>query len=482
MKKLLCLMLCLLMTVGVFAACAKSDPEKEKVSETESTTTNNPDNNGDVVSDKPLVYGLSMSGITVSETDDRGRLINIWVLEPETMDVPSYQGRKVDPMISFEYGADGKLTKIDGEPVTYDAQGNATAGEGEEVMPVTLEYHSNGSIKKITTTWSDESMSMVIFNSYDEQGRFVQDGMEVTAGGTTTRGISQTCVYEERKITLTMKDGDTVAGTYILELNEKGQPTKATMTEEGDEEGEEGEEMSWTWDGDLLTCYTESFQRGIEGAAPTTCIWKVLHTYDEKGNRIKTEVKENDELREYTTFDYDEEGRLFEVITYDEDDEETEFVCFEYDEDGTLLTVTEETDLETLVYDGQGRLLRYESLSENYLLNILVGYEETIREYVYDVDKSAPYAYYEMETVNEYDDEMELIKAGETKVIFYSEHDDLVDETTGEEIENREYNQDQWGNYMDSENNNEIYYFQKYLNEDGTLYYYTAAGVKTNVE
>ena len=40
---------------------------------------------------------------------------------------------------------------------------------------------------------------------------------------------------------------------------------------------------------------------------------------------------------------------------------------------------------------------------------------------------------------------------------------------------------DSWGNYMDPESN-EIYYFQKYLNEDGTLYYYTAAGVKTNVE
>lgn len=488
MKKLLCLLLCLLLTAGVLVACASNDTDKEAGSGTESTTGNNDDNKDDdnkddddddngVVAQKSFLYGLSMEGIALIELDEQGRLINLWDLEMDTLEPYSYRGQKSDPTFSFVYGEDGKLTEISELPVIYDAQGNTTLGEGEDGMAATIEYHPNGSVKSMIVSVSDESMTMNVVYGFDAQGRFDQVGMEMIVGE-TTRSMSASCVYEEGKATLTVKEDDTVEGIITLEFNENGKPTKAIVTEEEDEEGEE---MSWTWDGDLLTCYTDSYQMGAEGAAPTTYIRKTLHTYDENGNRIKTEVKENDELTGYTTFEYDEDGRLVEAITYDEDDEETECVFYEYDEDGTLLTVTEESEWRTVTYDGEGRRLYSETAYERHVMGTLIGYEVYIYENVYDVDENAPYAYYEKETINLCDLDMEVTEAGETKVTFYSEDDEEVDETTGESLNDREARLDSWGNYMDPESN-EIYYFQKYLNEDGTLYYYTAAGVKTNVE
>lgn len=488
MKKLLCLLLCLLLTAGVLVACASNDTDKEAGSGTESTTGNNDDNKDDdnkddddddngVVAQKSFLYGLSMEGIVLSELDEQGRLINLWELEMDTLEPYSYRGQKSEPTFSFVYGEDGKLTEISELPVIYDAQGNTTLGEGEDGMAATIEYHPNGSVKSMIVSESDESMTMNVVYGFDAQGRPEQAGMEMIVGE-TTRSMSASCVYEEGKATLTGKEDDTVEGIITLEFNENGKPTKVIVLEEEDEEGEE---MSWTWDGDLLTCYTESYQRGIEGAAPTTYIRKTLHTYDENGNRIKTEVKENDELTGYTTFEYDEDGRLVEAITYDEDDEETECVFYEYDEDGTLLTVTEESEWRTVTYDGEGRRLYSETAYERHVMGTLIGYEVFIYENVYDVDENAPYAYYEKETINLCDLDMEVTEAGETKVTFYSEDDEEVDETTGESLNDREARLDSWGNYMDPESN-EIYYFQKYLNEDGTLYYYTAAGVKTNVE
>lgn len=488
MKKLLCLLLCLLLTAGVLVACASNDTDKEAGSGTESTTGNNDDNKDDdnkddddddngVVAQKSFLYGLSMEGIALIELDEQGRLINLWDLEMDTLEPYSYRGQKSDPTFSFVYGEDGKLTEISELPVIYDAQGNTTLGEGEDGMAATIEYHPNGSVKSMIVSVSDESMTMNVVYGFDAQGRPEQVGMEMIVGE-TTRSMSASCVYEEGKATLTGKEDDTVEGIITLEFNENGKPTKVIVLEEEDEEGEE---MSWTWDGDLLTCYTESYQRGIEGAAPTTYIRKTLHTYDENGNRIKTEVKENDELTGYTTFEYDEDGRLVEAITYDEDDEETECVFYEYDEDGTLLTVTEESEWRTVTYDGEGRRLYSETAYERHVMGTLIGYEVFIYENVYDVDENAPYAYYEKETINLCDLDMEVTEAGETKVTFYSEDDEEVDETTGESLNDREARLDSWGNYMDPESN-EIYYFQKYLNEDGTLYYYTAAGVKTNVE
>lgn len=488
MKKLLCLLLCLLLTAGVLVACASNDTDKEAGSGTESTTGNNDDNKDDdnkddddddngVVAQKSFLYGLSMEGIVLSELDEQGRLINLWELEMDTLEPYSYRGQKSEPTFSFVYGEDGKLTEISELPVIYDAQGNTTLGEGEDGMAATVEYHPNGSVKSMIVSESDESMTMNVVYGFDAQGRPEQAGMEMIVGE-TTRSMSASCVYEEGKATLTGKEDDTVEGIITLEFNENGKPTKVIVLEEEDEEGEE---MSWTWDGDLLTCYTESYQRGIEGAAPTTYIRKTLHTYDENGNRIKTEVKENDELTGYTTFEYDEDGRLVEAITYDEDDEETECVFYEYDEDGTLLTVTEESEWRTVTYDGEGRRLYSETAYERHVMDVLIGYEVYIYENVYDVDENAPYAYYEKETINLCDLDMEVTEAGETKVTFYSEDDEEVDETTGESLNDREARLDSWGNYMDPESN-EIYYFQKYLNEDGTLYYYTAAGVKTNVE
>lgn len=488
MKKLLCLLLCLLLTAGVLVACASNDTDKEAGSGTESTTGNNDDNKDDdnkddddddngVVAQKSFLYGLSMEGIVLSELDEQGRLINLWELEMDTLEPYSYRGQKSEPTFSFVYGEDGKLTEISELPVIYDAQGNTTLGEGEDGMAATIEYHPNGSVKSMIVSESDESMTMNVVYGFDAQGRPEQAGMEMIVGE-TTRSMSASCVYEEGKATLTGKEDDTVEGIITLEFNENGKPTKAIVTEEEDEEGEE---MSWTWDGDLLTCYTDSYQMGAEGAAPTTYIRKTLHTYDENGNRIKTEVKENDELTGYTTFEYDEDGRLVEAITYDEDDEETECVFYEYDEDGTLLTVTEESEWRTVTYDGEGRRLYSETAYERHVMGTLIGYEVFIYENVYDVDENAPYAYYEKETINLCDLDMEVTEAGETKVTFYSEDDEEVDETTGESLNDREARLDSWGNYMDPESN-EIYYFQKYLNEDGTLYYYTAAGVKTNVE
>ena len=483
MKKLLCLLLCLLLTAGVLVACASNDTDKEAGSGTESTTGNNDDNKDDddddnsVVAQKSFLYGLSMEGIVLSELDEQGRLINLWELEMDTLEPYSYRGQKNDPTLSFVYGEDGKLTEISELPVIYDAQGNITIREGEDEMAATIEYHPNGSVKSMIASESDESMTMNVVYGFDAQGRLDQVGMEMIVGE-TTQSMLASCVYEEEKATLTVKEDDTVMGIITLEFNENGKPTKVIVLEEEDEEGEE---VSWTWDGDLLTCYTDSYQMGIEGAAPTTYIRKTLHTYDENGNRIKTEEKENDELTGYTTFEYDEDGRLVEAITYDEDDEETECVFYEYDEDGTLLTVTEESEWRTVTYDGEGRRLYSETAYERHVMDALIGYEVFIYENIYDVDENAPYAYYEKETINLCDLDMEVTEVGETKVTFYSEHDEEVDETTGESLNDREARLDSWGNYMDPESN-EIYYFQKYLNEDGTLYYYTAAGVKTNVE
>lgn len=482
MKKLFCLLLCLLMLVSVLAACsnvpsgnAGDDPAGDNGG---GNTDGDPSKDSDATATRR--FTMFHSAIAEYEVDSQGRLIKVW-------NVNEFLDRDPDEesaIMGFVYGEDGKLSAVCNsgteEPISYEGETPMLDGE----MALRLEYHDNGSIK---------TFELVEYKSgytFDQTGRMTS--MVMPAAPPSEEDASAdidpellgkavyTFTYEGNKATLTvMVNGELYAESLEVEFDAVGYPVNMVVSSEG------ASEMSyaWKWENDLMMKMTMRMSREQEGQTVTN-VREVNMTYDEKGNRTRMERLTNGELDGATVYTYDANGLMLTEKSLDENGAEEYVMEYYYDNGvytGKKKTYSTENMESYMVlwceYNADGDLI-----AEAERLAYPDG-EYVITETKYQAAEVPEGALYdEIRYVQEtrYRANGEVVKASECKVVYWSdEFWNPVDEVTGEMLHrDGESQQDAYGNYTDMETN-EIYYFQKYIDANGKLFYYTADGVKT---
>ncbi|MBR2292924.1 MAG: hypothetical protein IKA44_01270 [Clostridia bacterium] len=480
MKKLLCLLLCLVMIVATFAACGKKDKDEAPAESTTAAPAGPSDPTPPAIQEVKKNYGIFMEGPIEYVLDDKGRLIEIWMLDEECLQREGSYSDELKPWIDFVYGTDGKLTKCSDMPISYDGQGNATMGDA---TAITLEYHTNGSIKLVEANG--------IGYGFDEQGRFASFSMPESANET----MVYTYAYEANKVTVTFAVNDVpMEGvSVVMEFNADGNPIKALEIM-----GEETDECGWTWNGNKVASYYEygTVTVSVEGGEGTPVQYKdeTFFTYDANGNLTKEESKRDGVLKEYTVYTYNAAGKILSEKEYDAENVEQYSVIYEYDNNGNLLTKTRTKINGTVeVTDGEGRTIREVEKDEINMGPGITGY--VLRETIYDYTVNEHYNEVRKVKNTYYDNNNTVIPAmsDEYWKINYIKIDEIdygyksyrVDEATGEKLSIEGYGNDQYGNYLTVDPNTgsttSVHYYQKYCGDDGRIFYYTAEGVITYV-
>lgn len=526
MKKVLSLFLCLLMLVGVLAACGDTLPEGGIQIDAEgdgddngvSGSSGNGSKNEATVKGKTN-YGLFIQGVIAEfECDDKGRIANVYVLDEKLERNNGYAmgvySEEDVPMFGFVYGNDGKISsfKSDGEefPLLYGTDGSIRIEETEfsEAMDVTVTYHANGSLKELTCEIPDQPDDKISY-VFDEQGRMISTSMASWESSDPDgrpeeeydlrMNVAQSVVYvytvkyEANKCTMTVtRDGVAGNDSVTLEFDDNGRPVKRNVSFEYESQAE----TEWTWENDRVVKVV-SLGGGTENDGDNVYEYLVeetlVLTYNENGLLAREDMsyvgKMNGEEmyrdEEYMLYDYNEDGKLAKKALYakgsDELQHEEEFF---YDENGKLTGMKEVySDGSEYEYDAEGQLLREVSVGDMWDGNdewCGTWREETV--YDYDVPTAMPYDEIRYVKESRYDADGNLEFADEyAKVFFFSyEYWEKIDERTGEPIRDFDGSRyyDSYGNYTYPESD-EIYYFQKYVDTDGSWFYYTAQGVKT---
>lgn len=242
---------------------------------------------------------------------------------------------------------------------TYDEAGNMTECfryDAKDALQwsYTHEYDENGTLRK--KSWFDEEGTLTDRSEYDENGVLVRSG-----------GVAYTL------------DGETVqlAYHYTYRYNDNGDPLEELQI---DEDGTVVWRKEWTYDenGNLIRYLSD------HGSIVT----HEEYTYDENGRKIEYEYRHerlfDKPYHNRTTYAYDEDGNLSQVIEYREMNygwivsEETVYSGYDengnatieqirypssavigantenaYDENGNLLS--------SLIYDFYGNLLKKET-------------------------------------------------------------------------------------------------------------------------
>ena len=490
MKKLVCLLLCLVMVVATFAACGKKNDNEESVDSATETPTGPSEPTPPVTQEAKRNYGLFVEGVIEYVLDDKGRLVEIWSLDSETLDRESAYADVLESWISFVYGADGKLIEFFGQPVTYDGQGNATYGEDEPSTPVIFEYHTNGSIKKLAATLTVGTDSYTTEYNFDEQGRFTVFGTietSIEGGNTVTEKSIYNFTYEVNKVTISVVYNDVpVEGvSMVMEFDADGKPIKVLEIE-----GEESDEFGWTWDGSrVASCYEygTTSQSGSDGqSTPVRYKDEIFFTYDENGNRTKSESKRDGVLKEYTVYTYNAANQILFEKEYNAENVEESSVVYDYDAQGNLLTKTSTKGDNIYVTDGEGRPIREVEKIENDVGSGMMGYEIREIRYEYNTPAGALYDTIEKRKSTNYDNNGTVISevSDEYWEIRYMDGRKVIDEATGSSLyDGNTFYRDSYGNYIIVDNGvpTGVRYYQKYCGNDGRIFYYTAEGVLTYV-
>lgn len=372
MKKLLSILLCLLMLVGVFTACGTDPLANGGIHVEEEDGGNGGTGNGDgngtpATTAKAAKYGLFMYGPVEYELDANGRLSAIWMLD-ESME-RNYEmmgGNGVDEiaMYEFVYGDDGKLTafRTFGReyPISYDANGNATADMGGEIVTMMLTYHANGSIKEMMAD-NDGSLSGYKF---DEAGRFTEltittgrMGEPDEEGGEPPKPEFSTAVYtyvyEGNKVTMTgTENGEALEGSLVMEFDAAGKPVKVT-----EEEGEESLTMTWKWNGDqVVEMITSDYDYSEEGGKRQVEV-RTVYTYDDNGKRTRIDEYVDDVLDNYELRTYNEAGKLLTEVLYEADGTEVYRRENKYTADGKFDGYSTTSHGTTTNYDADGNYI-----------------------------------------------------------------------------------------------------------------------------
>ena len=326
--------------------------------------------------------------------------------------------------------------------------------------------------------------------------------------------------YEGNVQTITMlQNGQLYDAEIKINYNEDGNPLKQT-TRMGEETIVNKE---WTYDGKILVSINDY------DSSETTSL-----TYDNSGLLVRTETKKNDALAKYTVFTYNGEGLRLTEKTYTADDTYEEGYTYAY-EGNVRKTVTRErieglTRRSVWVYDAYENTISNTTYSEyesEYEGEPTRYYQENYTEYDnegrivlstdttyidvdgvktkwyvdtrrsdYNVPAGANYEWVRMDSITYYFDasdgingltgeNMYLIKVYYVKRVTEGNttNERWVNEITGDILpEGSDKRRDDYGNYLeviDGEPTDTIIYYQKYCDDNGVFWYFTADGVKT---
>lgn len=261
----------------------------------------------------------------------------------------------------------------------YDYVSDTTDYTLTESNGNTIEYYSNGRLKKITYqngswiqyTYTDSEKVYTTLTSSGETTRTVYNDafypVEYTdeLGETTTytyddhyRVLTEVCgtetttyTYDANGNVVSYITGDTESNTYYTYDSDK----RVVREQTGDSY------TYYTYDSNGNNLVYATLKEDYTGDAPAlydsslTCFDTTTYTYDDKG-RITSEVYSKGVS---VAYEYDNRGNVTKetTVTVKDGENETKVVTYTYDAFGNLLTSSTGNDTSSYVYDAAGRTL-----------------------------------------------------------------------------------------------------------------------------
>lgn len=357
-KRILAVMLCCFMAVGVCACGKTTDTVKETKVTEEAETTEEVKASEEEVSESVEIEGKVLKQITYY---DYTYFADIYEYENKNITVTNkdlifYTGGfyLFDDIYYTEVGYEqlgitdmekdlGTLSKSsyygwgkleDSVEYTYDEVGNllteAEYGEGGIESSVEYEYDSKGNLSKETHyTGSENQVNYWYTYSYDGEGNL----LEVTYYDTSSTYTEYEYVYDEvgNLIQETDYSSNGNCKEISYDYNTEGKVTKEFIHYESDSDSTESDNDFWheyEYDsaGNLLKVVE------YEGDA-VNC--SVEYEYDGSGNILEATWCYSDSGTASTKLEYDENGNCLSIII--EDDDSSWKYEYEYDEDGNLI-------------------------------------------------------------------------------------------------------------------------------------------------
>ncbi|MGN0528479.1 MAG: amidase domain-containing protein [Eubacterium sp.] len=386
------------------------------------------DNNGNRLN---LNRTTSSEEISISDGTGRSFYISDYygIEAPDGSDANYYSVKEItDPnnnKIRYTTKHGRYISVVDQAGVTlgdYDYVSDTTDYTLTESNGNTIEYYSNGRLKKITYqngswiqyTYTDSEKVYTTLTSSGETTRTVYNDAFYPVEYTDELGETTTYTYDDHYRVLTEACG-TETTTYTYDANGN---VVSYIT--GDTESN----TYYTYDsnkrvvreqtGDSYTYYTydsngnnlvyATLKEDYTGDAPAlydsslTCFDTTTYTYDDKG-RITSEVYSKGGS---VAYEYDNRGNITKETTVSVDNEEstTSVVNYTYDSFGNLLTSSTGHDTSSYIYDAAGRTLLVNE-NGNCTRTLYDGLGRTIQEISpedYDAEKDG------LPTENSYSD------------------------------------------------------------------------------
>ncbi len=285
----------------------------------------------------------------------------------------------------YGYDANGNLTRLldpKGQEITYQydelnrqtlqTYPLPTVPTGDDIQTIATSYDANNNPKTVTETYSGATGSRVTTNLYDNFDRLTS----------TTDAFNKTIsyTYDPNGNRKTVKDPDGLITGYTYDaLNRVEQVTNAGgVTNYSYDRSSLKTKVSYPNGTDALYDYDNAYRtKTITNRHNATTVSSYSYTFDDNGNR-KTQIEENGGAAETTSYNYDDNDRLEQVIypdvtttyTYDaaynrkteiSTDNSTNATLvdkgYDYDDRNQLETVTDNLDNSqnvTYQYDDNG--------------------------------------------------------------------------------------------------------------------------------
>lgn len=343
------------------------------------------DNNGN-----RLNLNRTTSSEEISISDGTGRsfcISDYYAIEaPDGSDANYYSVKEItDPnsnKIRYTTKHGRYISVVDQAGVTlgdYDYVSDTTDYTLTESNGNTIEYYSNGRLKKITYkngswiqyTYTDSEKVYTTLTSSGETTRTVYNDAFYPVEYTDEYGETTTYTYDDHYRVLTEVCG-TETTTYTYDSNGN---VVSYIT------GDTDSNSYYTYDsnkrvvreqtGNIYTYYTydnkgnnlvyATLKEDYSGEAPAlydstlTCFDTTTYAYDDKG-RVTSEV--------YSTggsvsYEYDNRGNVTKetTVTVNDSESETNIINYTYDSFGNLLTSSTGNDISSYIYDAAGRTL-----------------------------------------------------------------------------------------------------------------------------
>ena len=460
-------------------------------------------------------YGFNADLATLSfhAIDNKGRLVEVW----DVVDFVSWRYEEIAPMISFVYNADGKITGMgryaESYQIVYDQNG-APALAGVTDLSVAIEYHANGSVKKLTFSEDGETEGI----SFDDKGRFDSIFFSYFSGGVLVNAAYE-YTYEGNNVNVAlMFNGEPYPGSMTMQFNDAGLPVRETVYTNGIVR----ETVDWFFDGDRLM---ETIVVYVGDSAEKTAF-----IYDENGLLVKSELFVDGEPEGYTVYTNGEDGKRLSAYYYDIDGTFVEGSSYTYKLDGTLETIAYEkasednahykevidaatgrrlselmTDIwvddssgeeityyyeDYRTYDEEDRLLLHTMTTYRDVDGVKTKCDVNSYRYNYEGDASGKYDFVQINSWTYYmdapDNHIDMDRYYYYKYTsdpsYYGKEAYQVNEATGEALPTS-YDKytDNYGNYYEYKNGNvgNVIYYQKYCDSNGQFWYFTQEGVRT---